>query len=252
MDPKKVIACDLDGTLAQSKSPLTTEMAEVINELLSKYFFAVISGGNFAQFQKQFLPGIVVSDERIKNLYLFPTMGTACYTFDEKKSDWSRLYYEPLGEEERGKIIKAFEDLIKENKLDHVQTYGEIIEDRGTQVTFSALGQQAPVSEKEKWDSDQKKRTEFVEFLKKKIPEFEISIGGATSIDVTKKGLDKAYAIGKIKEIMKVGDNDIVFIGDALYKGGNDSAVKKTAVDYIQEDGPAETLELLRRYARLL
>ncbi len=69
-----------------------------------------------------------------------------------------------------------------------------------------------------------------------------------TSIDVTRQGIDKAYAIGKIRQLLNVTDDQILFVGDALYKGGNDAAVKKTDVDFIQEDGPLATLELLKQY----
>ena len=93
------------------------------------------------------------------------------------------------------------------------------------------------------------KRREIKAVLEKKIPEFEIRMGGMTSIDITRKGIDKAYAIQKIKSIMGVLDEDIIFVGDALYKGGNDSSVKKTEVDFIQEDGPLEAVEFLRQFA---
>ena len=97
-------------------------------------------------------------------------------------------------------------------------------------------------------DKDQSKRKKIIEILNTKIPEFEVKLGGSTSIDITRKGVDKAYAIGKIKEILKVSDEDIIFIGDALYRGGNDEPVKGTGVDFIQEEGPNQTLELLSRY----
>ena len=86
------------------------------------------------------------------------------------------------------------------------------------------------------------------DFLKKKLPDFEIRIGGTTSIDITRKGVDKAYAISKIKDLLKVKDEDIIYVGDALYKGGNDETVKSTGVDFIQELGPNDTLEFLSRY----
>jgi HAD superfamily hydrolase (TIGR01484 family) len=126
--------------------------------------------------------------------------------------------------------------------------FGPLIEDRGSQITLSCLGQRAPIEAKQSWDPEQEKRKKMVTQLKKEIPKFEIRIGGTTSIDITKKGLDKAYAIGKIEELLKVKDDDIIFVGDALYPGGNDEAVKHTGVDFIQEDGPDATLEFLSRY----
>jgi hypothetical protein len=52
---KKLIAFDLDGTLASSKSPLHDDMVLQLSELLSHKQVCVISGGKFEQFEKQIL-----------------------------------------------------------------------------------------------------------------------------------------------------------------------------------------------------
>ncbi|HBD24515.1 MAG: hypothetical protein A2566_03825 [Candidatus Zambryskibacteria bacterium RIFOXYD1_FULL_40_13] len=246
---KKVIACDLDGTLAESKSTLSHDMASVLCSVLRRHFLVIVSGGTFSQFQKQFLSQFSCEPELLSNLYLFPTNGSTCYVYDEEKKDWKQLYDESLSRKEREKIVTAFREVISESGMDFSGAYGEIIEDRGSQITFSGRGQEAPVDVKRVWDPDQAKRQILVSLLRSKIPEFEMRMGGMTSIDVTRKGIDKAYAVKKIEEIMKVSENDIIFVGDALYKGGNDASVKKTDVDFIQEDGPGDTIELLREYA---
>ncbi len=248
MNNKKVIVCDLDGTLAVSKSPLSKDMAEVICHILSRYYFAVVSGGSYRQFEKQFISQLHCEPFLLKNLSLFPTMGSTCYLYDEENKAWKQMYDEQIPESDRKKIIKALEDSVKESGIDVSGAEGPLIEDRGSQVTFSGQGQNAPISIKEIWDPDQSKRKKIVNILNKKISNFEIRIGGATSIDITKKGIDKAYAIGKIKKLLSVTDDDIIFIGDALYKGGNDASVKNTGVDFIQQSGPNETIELLSRY----
>jgi len=245
---KKVIVCDLDGTLAESKSVLSREMAEVLYEVLRRHFLVVVSGGTYHQFQKQFLSQFSCPPELLQNLFLFPTSGSTAYKYDISSGQWEQIYNEVLTEEEKEKIKSAFKEFIAETGLDLVSPYGDIIEDRGSQITFSGRGQEAPFEAKKTWDPDQSKRLELLWFLKKKIPEFEIRIGGMTSIDVTRRGIDKAYAIEKIKNLMGVSSEDIIFVGDALYKGGNDSSVKKTDVDFIQEGGPDETIELLRQF----
>lgn len=248
MIDKKVIACDLDGTLAPSKSSISSEMSDVLCRILGKYSLAVISGGAFPQFQKQFLSGLLCPKDLLKNLYLFPTMGSTCYKYDEESHEWKMLYEERLSPEETKKIMNAFSESILESGFDLSGSYGEILEDRGTQVTFSGRGQEAPIDVKTTWDPDRLKRGLIVSLLKKKIPEFDIRIGGISSIDVTKMGIDKAYAIGKIRKLLDVTDDEIMFVGDALYKGGNDAPVKKTDVDFIQPDDPSDTLELLKQY----
>ncbi|MFZ2523590.1 MAG: HAD-IIB family hydrolase [Minisyncoccia bacterium] len=248
MIPKKVIVCDLDGTLAPSKSPISSDMAEVIGHVLERYYMAIVSGGSFVQFEKQFLSNLKVGPKTLKNLSLFPTNGSACYVYDEKNKVWSELYEEKLSIPERKKIISALNNAISEVGLDLSGSYGETIEDRGTQITFSGKGQNAPLSIKQTWDPEQTKRRKILEILNKKIPEFDARIGGVSSIDITRKGLDKAYAIGKIKELLKVDDEDIIYVGDALYRGGNDETVKSTGVDFIQQFGPNHTIEFLSRY----
>ncbi len=248
MNSKKVIVCDLDGTLAPSKASISPDMAEVLNHVLARQYVAVISGGAFPQFQKQLIAKLDNSPERLKNLILFPTMGGACYVYDAEKKGWKVLYEERLSDKEMNKIIKALGEAVSELKIDLSGNYGEIIEKRGSQVTFSGKGQEAPYSVKEKWDPDQSKRKKIIQILKKKIPEFDANLGGISSIDITQKGINKAFAIRKIKEILKVKEPDMIFVGDALYKGGNDESVKTTGIDFIQEDNPNQTLEFLSRY----
>ncbi len=248
MDTKKVIVCDLDGTLAPSKSSISSDMAEVLCHILSRHLLAIVSGGAFEQFEKQFLSKLNCGPELLQNLSLFPTMGSACYVYDKEKNNWKLLYNELLSKKERDKIKKSINEAIKETKLDLSGAYGDIVEDRGSQITFSGCGQKAPTEVKETWDKDKFKRRALTEILEKKIPEFDIRMGGATSIDITRKGVDKAYAISKIKDLLKVSDDDIIFVGDALYQGGNDEPVKSTGVDFIQEEGPDQTLELLSHY----
>ncbi len=248
MDSKKVIVCDLDGTLAPSKSSLSADMAEVIFHILSRHLMAIVSGGAFEQFEKQVLSQLKFSPYLLQNLYLFPAMGSTCFKYETKSGHWVQLYNELLSKKERDKIKKAIDEGVKKIGLDLSGPYGEIVEDRGSQITFSGRGQKAPIEVKEVWDKDQSKRKALIKILEVTIPEFDCRLGGISSIDITRKGIDKAYAIGKIKELLKVSDEEIIFVGDALYEGGNDEPVKGTGVDFIQEEGPNQTLELLSRY----
>ena len=121
------------------------------------------------------------------------------------------------------------------------KVWGEVIEDRGSQITFSALGQQAPLEEKNKWDPDFAKRKKIKAILDTLIPEFSVRMGGATSIDVTKPGIDKAYGIGKLRDILGISLREMIFIGDALFVGGNDYPAEQAGVVSIPVRGPNET-----------
>ena len=132
---------------------------------------------------------------------LLPTCGTKFYQYE---SDWKLLYSEDFTDEEKTKIISSLKQATGSPDLKPQQTWGDIIEDRGSQITFSGLGQHAPLEEKEKWDPDFSKRKRIKALLDKLIPEFSVRLGGATSIDVTKHGIDKAYGIRKLRDVLGI------------------------------------------------
>jgi phosphomannomutase len=234
---KKLIVFDLDGTLAESKSSLDPEMATLLGTLLDLVKVAVISGGNWPQFQQQLLSNLP-HDERLKNLSILPTCGTKFYQY---KSSWEILYSEDFTSEQKQKIIGSLQKAIELSGFKPERVWGELIEDRGSQITFSALGQQAPLEEKKKWDPDFAKRKKMKALLDTFIPEFSVRLGGATSIDVTKPGIDKGYGIRKLRDVLGVAITEMVFIGDALFPGGNDYPAKEAGALSIQVRDPKET-----------
>jgi hypothetical protein len=125
------------------------------------------------------------------------------------------------------------------------ETWGGVIEDRGSQITFSALGQQAPIEEKKKWDADFSKRISMKAILDKLIPEFSVRLGGTTSVDVTKLGIDKAYGIRKLRDTLGVAIREMIFIGDALFPGGNDYPAEQAGVVSIRVRDPNESKRVI-------
>jgi hypothetical protein len=234
---KKLIVFDLDGTLAPSKSSLAPQTAGLLRDLLGIVKVAVISGGAWTQFETQLLTDLP-PDSFLANLSLLPTCGTKFFQY---KGKWEELYSEDLTAEQKTKIIDSLDKAAGEAGYRARKIWGEVIEDRGSQVTFSALGQQAPLAEKEKWDPDFSKRKKITAILETLIPEFSIRIGGATSIDVTKPGIDKAYGIGKLRDTLHLSFKEMVYIGDALFPGGNDYPAEEAGVVSIPVKGPDDT-----------
>jgi phosphomannomutase len=231
---KKVIAFDLDGTLAESKSALTDRMAELLNQLLEKFHVCVISGGKFGQFEKQLLANLKADPTKLEKLHLMPTCGTRYYVFDVAKGGWEQVYAEDFTREQKDKIIAALEQGIDKLGYREAKPWGELIEDRGSQITFSALGQEAPVDAKEAWDPDNSKKAKLRDAVAELIPEFEVRSGGATSIDVTKLGIDKAYGMNKLMDMLDIAKEEILFMGDMLAEGGNDYPVKAMGIDSLE------------------
>ena len=238
---KKLIAFDLDGTLAESKSPADSRMTGLLDKLLEKFQVCVISGGKFQQFEKQLLRSLKSDPAKLEKLHIMPTCGTRYYTYSPNDKAWSQVYAEDFTEPQKQKIIdalnKGFDDLgYREGKI-----YGEYIEDRGSQVTFSVFGQdivdalgKEGVRIKEAWDPDNEKKNKLRDYIAPLIPEFEVRVGGVTSIDVTKQGIDKAYGMKKLMELLKIAKEDILFIGDRLQEGGNDYPVKVMGIDSLE------------------
>ncbi len=234
---KKLIVYDLDGTLAESKSSLDAKMAGLIHDLLGLVKVAVISGGDWPQFEKQVLSHLP-HDERLANLSLLPTCGTKFYRYS---GEWKKLYSEDFSADQKAKIIVSLKQAVAQAGFTQENVWGEVIEDRGSQITFSALGQQAPFEEKDQWDRDYAKRKKIKDSLEPMIPGFSVRMGGATSIDVTKLGIDKAYGIRKLRDLLGISIKEMVYIGDALFKGGNDYPAEEAGVVSIPVCGPSET-----------
>lgn len=245
---KKLIIFDLDGTLAKSKTAIDSEMAHLFKELLEVVQVSIISGGDWPQFETQVLAHLP-QESSLKNLTILPTCGTKFFQY---KSEWIRLYEERFTNEEKDKILKELIGTLELVDFEIPQTWGEQIEDRGSQITFSALGQKAPLEEKKKWDPNFKKRTKVVELLTPLLPEFSIGMGGTTSIDIVKPGIDKAYGIHKLKDVLKLEVSEILFIGDALFEGGNDYPARKTGVSCIQVRDPEETKRVIETIISML
>jgi phosphomannomutase len=250
---KKLIVFDIDGTLTPSKAPADKEMIGLLLNLLDKKQVAIIGGGKYELFTMQLVEQLPSQDERLKRLFLFPTNSTAFYRFNDT---WHEVYSHKLSEEEKEEIKKAFDETFQEVGYQHPEkTYGVVLEDRDTQITFSALGQEIVsmlgeeegVRLKEEWhkkydDLRQKMR----EILQKKLPEFEVRAGGLTSIDITRKGIDKAYGVRQISEHLDIQIDDMLFVGDAIFPGGNDYAALQSGIDYVKVENPTATKELIR------
>ncbi len=254
---KSLIVFDLDGTLALTKAPMDKEMADLMKRLLAQKQVAVIGGGTYQQFKEQFLGHLNASKTLLKNLFLFPTTSTRFYRYDH---GWKKVYAQELSKEERAKIKKTFKRVFEEIDYRHPEkTYGKIIEDRGTQITFSALGQDVVavlgkkgVDLKERWKREQTPtKLKIAKLMTKYLPEFEIRAAGHTSVDVTRKGRDKSYGLKQIERYVGVKIKNMLFIGDAIFPGGNDYAVVKTGVDYVPITGPEETKKWIRFFLAL-
>lgn len=247
-----LVAFDLDDTLAPSKSPVEPRMLDVFARLLERTTVAVISGGNFEQFEAQLVARLEqfgqhggVDESALERLHLLPTCGTR---YERRESGaWRTVYRENLAPEERDAALAALREEAERLGLWESETWGEILEDRGSQITFSALGQRAPVAAKQAWDPDGTKKNALRAATAARLPELEVRSGGSTSVDITRRGIDKAYGMRKLAEQTDIALDDMLFIGDRLDPDGNDYPVLALGVPCRAVEGWEETADLLEQ-----
>ncbi len=241
----RIVVFDLDGTLAESKQRVSGEMADLLSELIKHTRVAVMSGGGMRQFELQLL-NFLPRETNLQNLYLFPDNAAQCFIF--RNGQWHAQYDNALSASERDRILMALGEALEEVGLADapVRIWGERIENRGAEIAFSPLGQQAPLQAKQEWHkAHEDSRHQLVETLHKKLPEFGVTTGGLTTIDITRKGIDKAYGVQRLRELARADIGQMLYVGDALEEGGNDAVVVPTGIPTHAVFGPVETRGLI-------
>ncbi|MCL2514553.1 MAG: HAD-IIB family hydrolase [Microbacteriaceae bacterium] len=240
----RLIAFDLDDTLAPSKAPLPDEVASVLVRLLDRVSVAIISGGQIGQFRDQIIARLgAASAAALERLHLMPVTGTQYWRFAD--GEWTLRYEDGLTAGEKSAALMALETTAKALGYWESETWGPILEDRSSQITFSALGQQAPVEAKKAWDPTGEKKNRLAAAVQAQLPGLSCRSGGSTSIDITRAGVDKGYALEKLVQVTGIPVSDMVFVGDRLDPAGNDFPVVRTGVRTRAVDGWQDTVAYL-------
>ena len=245
----KIYFFDIDGTIAESKKKISAKISNQLSQLSKKKKVAIISGASLKQIN-QAVVNKLKSDANLENLILLPTSGAALYIYEE--NGWKEIYNKTICKKEFEKISELIISSFRKNKVPIPRKcYGERIEYRGSQITFSAHGQKAPLELKEKWDPDHKKRDAVIKTLNDLLPEYEAKIGGTSSIDINLKGIDKQYGIEQTldylnKEVKSnIKKEEAVFFGDKVFPGGNDYPAVLSGTEIISVENPTETENIL-------
>ena len=240
----RLVAFDLDDTLAPSKSALDPTMIDLLVQLLGVTEVCVISGGQFGQFQAQIIDNLPsIPPDLLARLHLLPTCGTQYYRSEAQ--GWTQVYAENLSDEQKTRALDAVEQTARSLGYWENDTWGPILEDRGSQITFSALGQAAPVAAKIAWDPTGEKKNTLRAAVQALLPDLEVRSGGSTSVDITRQGIDKAYGMKRLATLTGVDLDDMLFVGDRLDENGNDYPVKVLGVECIAVEGWPDTVTLL-------
>ena len=237
-----MLVFDLDGTLTPSKATMPEPMAHILSRVLERYDACVISGGAFHRFEKQLLPALSAArSAELQRLHLMPTCGTQRYEYDASAGQWRCVSIEQLSPEEKAEITTVLQAAIHHFGYDAELAYGPLVEDRDSQITYSALGQdiadvlgEEGLRRKAEWDPDDLKKRQLQTYLEPRLPNHEVRIASPTSLDVTRPGMDKAYGVRKLMELLGEPKDAMLFFGDRLQPGGNDYPVHQLGIDCVE------------------
>lgn len=235
---------DLDDTLAESFKPPKPETIEGLKQLLERIPVAIITGAGLQRMEEQFLP-LITASPHADRLYIFPNSSAQLYLYENGL--WKEAYSLALTLDERSRIKQAILEVMSENEvLRSVPHYGQQMFDRDAQVAYTIVGFDAPLEIKQTWDADGSKRRTLADALKQKLPDFEILLGGTTTVDITRKGINKSYGVEQFSKRLEIPVSEMLYVGDAFYEGGNDIVVIPTGIPTRSVDGPEETPGIIR------
>ena len=246
MSTVRLVAFDLDDTLAPSKSAIDARIGDLLVALAERVEVAIISGGQLAQFTAQVVDRLPASAGSIlPHVHLLPTCGTQYYRLGADGVE--TVYARTLSDDQKQRALTAVEEEARRLGLWEAQTWGDILEDRGSQITFSALGQTAPLDAKSAWDPTGAKKAALRDAVAARVPDLEVRSGGSTSVDITERGIDKAYGMRELSAHTGIALDDMLFVGDRLDEHGNDYPVLAMGVACQAVEGWQDTAAFLER-----
>ena len=243
----KAIIFDMDGTLSESRQPISGEMIDCLRKIPNSYKKYLVTGSDMAKIEEQ-IPVDVLLEVFDK---VFACNGTRVYNTyldldDEMNAAEPELIHKVsltdfYSDSDLNHIVNTLLKLAHETHT-KIKT-GTFIEWRDSQINFSVVGRNCSREQREdyvKWDKKSKERKKLVEQLEDKFQGWGLSfrLGGQISIDITRQGWDKSYAFNNIDE----KPEDCVFFGDKIVPGGNDYDIAVLCGKYHDVQGAADTI----------
>ena len=230
---KRLVAMDLDATLTPHKTPLSDTARAALDKLGEKYHLLMVGGGGVERIHRQMLD------------YPIDILGN--YGLEEAKvidGVWTITRHEKVAVDSAEIMRKT--EFFRE-KYGYTKYYGDPVEfHESGMVTFGLLGTKAPKEEKLNFDPDKLKRRAIYKEVCDSFSNHSVFIGGSTSFDITPKQYNKYDAIMKYAAENGYSKDEIIFIGDDLEEGGNDSHVRLGGLDYIYVHDYRDFPELIK------
>jgi membrane-associated protein len=248
--PPRVVLFDLDGTLAPASEKLSPEIAEQFSSLLTKVPVALLSGARMDRIERDFLPSLP-QGARLENLYIFPE---TCARGFRYANGWHLVYEHSIDEKERADALRILEEGVRAEGLDREPLTGERILSSAFQISYTGTGMDASAQEKEVWDPRREKRGRLKKRIDAALTELglESRIVARTTMDITKKGVDKAIGVWWLSKHLSIAPRDMLFVGDEFGKNGNDTPVLKTGIQTREVANSRETLVVIQALLKVL
>jgi len=231
---KKHLFFDMDGTLSPSRSVASDEMLQTLEQIMETHDVIVVSGSHNKQMRTQ-IPGLpIIQLGQNGNHAEHPNEG--------------ELWNDAMTESARAEILTHTAQL--QSLIDWgIPNEDDLLEDRGSQISFSLYGHHADAEIKRAIDPDFSKRRAMMKQVPFVSEAVEAKIAGSTSIDYFMKGRNKGYNINRLCTKLEWSKDECVYFGDALFPGGNDETVVGV-IETIEVTDPEDTLRKLNEYAQ--
>ncbi len=265
---------DIDGTLTPPRERLLPEMVAALRGLTVP--FHVAAGSDLPLVQPQFLDPLWELGYR-GDFEAFLNNGSAhfrCRYSEQPRVDKMDEFNfaDHFGAADHAFLLKTVEEVLDDDAFRlqaPLSIIGERLVDRGSMLNVVPIGRprsklsgDAVANRKHfaRFDGKTGFRRRMYEVLKTRLArlmaekDLLIMLGGETSFDFVVAGMDKTHAV---RTLLKDGYERLVFLGDALFEGGNDSVIsdfvaawdedRECPVEAIQVDGWEDTIRVLRR-----
>lgn len=218
----KHIFFDMDGTITESRTAMEPMWFNPMKELARKYDIVIVSGAREEQMERQVPSGIFPAWRMTQN---------GNVTISNRRTV---LWRNDLNWVQKKAVLSWIDALLHTDKVpvgfgDRASEVIDLVEDRGCQISYSAIGHNAPLYKKKEYDPDGSKRAQLLvsypfNFMAKALGgDIQWAIGGTTCIDFYTK--TKGENIAEMIRVLKWEPDECVYVGDALFKGGNDATV---------------------------
>ncbi len=237
----QAVIFDMDGTLTESFVPPAQSVLDDLVKLAHRIPIAIMSGASFDRIQRDVLQRMQGSDTT--RLYVFSDGGAQSHMW--QNGAWHEMYNYILAPQDRRIITDAIREAATECDLFAGEPDTSRILDRETSVAWTALKGDVTPHQKREWDKNGEKLPKLLAAMRKRLSDFEVLIGGKTTIDVTRKGITKAFGVEWLAKDLSLEPKNMLFIGDGFMEGGNDAIVIPTGIQTTETSGPEETLEII-------